>query len=266
MIDRFGRTINYLRVSVTDRCNLCCRYCRPAEGVKLLARKNILSLEEIAEVVQAAVDMGVTKVRLTGGEPLVRRGIAELVEKLARIAGIKDLAMTTNGMLLSEYAQSLADAGLMRVNVSLDTADANRHRELTRGGDVAQVFAGIDAARTAGLDPIKLNCVVGDFSEESDVESVKEFGRAKGLEVRLIRMMHFASGSFSVVEGGSGGDCQSCNRLRLSSDGGIRPCLFSDISFSVRQLGVQQALQQALAGKPECGGPCTHNWMHGIGG
>ena len=127
-------------------------------------------------------------------------------------------------------------------------------------------IAGIEAAHTAGLNPIKLNCVVGDFSNESDVQSVKDFGFANDMQVRLIRLMHFETGCFSVVEGGTGGDCQQCNRLRLSSDGKIRPCLFSDISFSIRRLGPKQAIQQAVAEKPEAGGPCLHNWMHGIGG
>ena len=266
MIDSFGRQINYLRMSVTDRCNLRCCYCRPAEGVPLLKRKQILSLEEIAEVTKVAVEMGITKVRLTGGEPLVRRGIVDLVKQIADIDGINDFAMTTNGILLGEEAQRLADAGLMRINVSLDTTDPLRYREITRGGDISQVFTGIEAAQRAGLKPIKLNCVVGDFSDESDAQSVKEFGHKHSLQVRIIRMMHFKTGHFSIVEGGTGGDCPRCNRLRLSSDGNIRPCLFSDISFAVRRLGAKQALAQAVAQKPEAGGPCTHNWMYGIGG
>lgn len=266
MIDRFGRKINYLRISVTDRCNLHCCYCRPPEGVSLLKRKQILSLEEITDVTKVAVEMGITKVRLTGGEPLVRRGIVELVARIAEIDGIEDFAMTTNGILLGEYAGPLADASLMRINISLDTADPTRYREITNGGDISQVFTGIQAAQQAGLNPIKLNCVVGDFSQESDAQSVKDFGRRHALQVRFIRLMHFKTGKFSIVQGGAGGDCPQCNRLRLASDGNIRPCLFSDISFSVRQLGPKQALLQALANKPQAGGPCTHDWMYGIGG
>lgn len=266
MIDKFGRTINYLRISVTDRCNLRCRYCMPEDGIKLLRHSDILSLEEIVEVTESAVEMGITKVRLTGGEPLVRRGILNLVEAIGAIEGIEDFAMTTNGILLSQYAQALADAGLMRVNISLDTTDADRYRQLTRCGGVEHVLAGIEAARKAGLEPIKLNCVVGQFSRESDAQAVKEFGESNGLEVRIIRQMYFETGCFSVVQGGSGGDCVRCNRLRLSSDGKIRPCLFSDISFSVRQSGPEQALEQAVAHKPAAGGPCTNNLMHQIGG
>lgn len=264
MKDQFGRTIRYLRISVTDRCNLRCRYCMPASGVSLLRHEDILTFEEIAEVARAAVDMGVTKVRLTGGEPLVRHGIVQLVEALAQIDGIKDLAMTTNATLLSKYAQALADAGLHRVNISLDTLNPARYGDLTRGGNVQAALAGIEAAQRAGLTPIKLNCVIGENGGAE--EALKEFGRARGIEVRTIRRMDFGTGTFSVVEGGSGGDCPRCNRLRLSSDGHIRPCLFSDISFSVRELGPAEALKCAVLNKPEAGGPCEHNWMHGIGG
>jgi len=266
MRDRFGREITYLRISVTDRCNLRCRYCMPAGGIKLLKHESILSFEEIADIVRAGVDMGITKIRLTGGEPLVRRGIARLVETLANIEGVDDLAMTTNAVLLKRYATSLANAGLHRVNISLDTTDAERYRRITRCGDIEDVFAGIAAARQAELEPIKLNCVANPFLDESDVEAVKDFGRSNRLQVRVIRMMDFAAGRFSVVEGGTGGDCQRCNRLRLSSDGRLRPCLFSDVSFAVRGSSAKRAIRQAIAAKPSAGGPCEHNWMHGIGG
>jgi cyclic pyranopterin phosphate synthase len=266
MKDKFGRRINYLRISVTDRCNLRCRYCIGSEGITLLRHEDILSFEEIVEVTRAAVDMGVTKVRLTGGEPLVRRGIVSLVDKISDIEGIDDFAMTTNAVLLAEYADALAGAGLNRINISLDTTDAECFNRLTGGGDIHCVFAGIAAAGKAGLLPIKLNCVVSDFTTESDVESVKKFGRENGFEVRTIRKMDFVNGSFWVIEGGSGGDCQRCNRLRLTSEGMIRPCLFSDICFDVRKLGPVEAIRRAVADKPEAGGPCMHNWMGSIGG
>ena len=266
MIDPHGRDISYLRVSVTDRCNLRCQYCMPETGVKLLRHEDILSFEEIVEVVQAAAGMGVRHVRLTGGEPLTRRGIVDLVPMIARIDGIDDLSMTTNATRLTEFAPALAAAGLRRVNVSLDTLDPQRFAELTRGGDVAAVLAGIDAADAAGLAPIKLNCVVGEFTTDGDVEAVQALGLRRGFEVRLIRHMVFETGEFTVVEGGTGGDCPRCNRLRLSSDGHVRPCLFCDASFSVRELGAVEALDRAAAAKPAAGGPCKHNWMHGIGG
>jgi cyclic pyranopterin phosphate synthase len=266
MKDRFSRKIDYLRISVTDRCNLRCRYCMPESGLNLLRHEDILSFEEILEVVHAAADIGITKVRLTGGEPLVRHGIIKLVRMIAAVEGIKDFAMTTNGILLPEFAFELARAGLHRVNISLDTAHPERFRRLTRGGDIRSVFEGIEAAKMAGLSPIKLNCVKGEFSTESDIRSVKKFGHKNGLSVRFIRLMDFKTGSFSIVEAGSGGDCPRCNRIRLSSDGLVRPCLFSDISFSVRKIGMEKAIRNAIAQKPEAGGPCTHNWMHSIGG
>ena len=266
MIDSFGRKINYLRISVTDRCNLRCHYCMPSEGIALLRHCDILSLEEIIEVTRCAVEMGITKVRLTGGEPLVRKGIINLVKSIAAIDGIKDFAMTTNGILLTEYAHDLAKAGLNRINVSLDTTDADKYRKITRCGDINYVFEGIQAAQKAGLNPVKINCVNGDLSSDRDRKAVKEFGYSKGIEVRIIRQMCFETGCFSVVEGGNGGNCICCNRLRLSSDGKIRPCLFSDISFDVRQLGPKQALELAVEQKPETGGPCVHNLMHRIGG
>lgn len=266
MIDRFGRTINYLRISVTDRCNLRCRYCRPARGGASLRSEEMLSREEIVEVAEVAASMGVNKIRLTGGEPLMRPDIASIVKSLASIAGVEDLAMSTNGALLADRAEPLAAAGLRRVNVSIDAMRPDHYAEVTRGGDVRLVLAGIDAARAADLAPIKLNCVVGESSDEPDAQDVAAFARENGFEVRFIHNMDLEKGEFSIVEGGSGGDCPRCNRLRLSSDGFIRPCLFSDLAFSVRELGPAGALSKAVRRKPRAGGPCTHNWMYGIGG
>jgi cyclic pyranopterin phosphate synthase len=266
MLDQYGRQIDYLRVSVTDRCNLRCRYCMPEDGIQLLKHSDILSFEEITQIIRFAVERGVTNVRLTGGEPLIRRGIVNLVESIAAIEGIKDLAMTTNGILLSDSAKDLASAGLGRVNISLDTTDPDLYRKLTRGGDIEKVFSGIDAAAKAGLKPVKLNCVAGPHSTLSDVESVQEYGQRKGLDVRIIRQMSFATGCFSIVQGGTGGDCKQCNRLRLSSDGKIRPCLFSDTFYESRQLGPSEAIRRAVDHKPENGKPCGHAAMQAIGG
>ena len=197
MIDIYGRRIDYLRISVTDRCNLRCTYCMPPEGVPLAWRTQILSYEEIAEVARCAAAMGVTKIRLTGGEPLVRRDLVRLVKMLAAIDGIRDLAMTTNGILLPRYARSLAVAGLNRVNVSLDAMAPDRFAEITRGGDVRQVLAGIEAARAAGLTPIRLNCVVESDSCEPDAQDVAAFAQAADLEVRFIRRMGLKHGAFT---------------------------------------------------------------------
>ena len=265
MFDRFGRKIDYLRVSVTDRCNLRCAYCMAEGGIALLRHEDILRFEEITEVVREAAAMGVKKVRLTGGEPLVRRGIVTLVAMLRDIEGIADLAMSTNGIRLAEFADPLAQAGLHRVNVSLDAVDPARFAAITRGGDVQAVLDGIRAARRAGLTPVKLNCVIQQTPEEPDARAVAAYAAAENLEVRFIRRMNLADGEFSVVIGGSGGDCVHCNRLRLSSDGMVRPCLFSDIGFSVRELGPREAILRAIGEKPECG-TSSHAHFHAIGG
>jgi len=266
VLDRFGRRINYLRISVTDRCNLRCVYCMPEEGVALLRHDDILSFEEILEITRTAARMGIDKVRLTGGEPLVRRGIVTLTSMLAEIPGIKDYAMTTNGLLLDEFAGPLFEAGLHRVNISLDTLDRERYAEITRGGDLAQVLAGIDAAVAAGLTPVKLNCVVRESSSEPDARQVAEFAAERGLEVRFIRRMDTAAGQFWPVEGGTGGDCTRCNRLRLASNGTILPCLFSDLAFSVRELGAAEAIGRAVKAKPEAGTSSRNNKFCRIGG
>ncbi len=155
MYDSFNRYINYLRVSVTDRCNLRCTYCMPACGIKTLPHKDILTFEEIGEVVRYAASRGVNKVRITGGEPLVRKDITNLVHEIAAIDGIRELAMTTNAILLERFAHDLVAAGLQRVNISLDTIDPEKYGMITRGGDIQAVFRGIQSAKEAGLSPIK---------------------------------------------------------------------------------------------------------------
>ena len=265
MVDRFGRNIDYLRVSVTDRCNLRCTYCMPADPT-FVADEELLSFDEIVEVVRLAAERGVRKVRLTGGEPLLRPNVEVLVARLADIPGIRDLAMSTNGTLLAGRAQTLAAAGLCRVNVSMDAVRPERYEAVTRGGDVRQALSGIAAAVAAGLTPVKLNCVVKHSSSESDAQDIQAFARRHGLEVRFIREMSLSEGRFSVVEGGSGGDCKHCSRLRLLSNGMVRPCLFSDLGFSVRRLGPARALEQAINHKPQRGTRCTRTWMYAIGG
>jgi len=266
MLDRFNRRIEYLRISVTDRCNLRCRYCMPESGVKLLPHDKILSFEEILSVVRAAVKMGINKIRLTGGEPLVRQDIVELVAMLADVDRIGDYAMTTNGIFLEEFAAPLAKAGLHRVNVSLDALNPQRYRWITRGGDVRRVLAGIEAAKSAGLVPVKLNCVVERSPDEPDAKEVAAFAKAKGLDVRFIRRMNLETGQFWQVHGGTGGDCKLCNRLRLSSDGLLRPCLFTDLVFNVRELGPQEAIRRAVEAKPESGRNSKTSTFYGIGG
>jgi GTP 3',8-cyclase len=266
MFDRYNRHINYLRISVTDRCNLRCRYCMPDEGVEWLHPGDILSFEEIAGVVRSATLLGINKIRLTGGEPLVRKDVASLVGMIASIKDVKDLAMTTNGILLAEMAGKLKSAGLMRVNVSLDTLDPVKFKTLTRGGEIQQVLNGISAALESGLEPVKINCVVFDSQDEEDARLVKEFALLKGLQVRFIRQMDLETGQFSVVDGGEGGNCRICNRLRLTANGMVKPCLFSEQEFSVRELGATQALMAALESKPLKGCMNRVGRFYNIGG
>lgn len=266
MYDSFDRRINYLRISVTDRCNLRCVYCMPEEGIAMLGHNDILSFEEIAGVVKVAVRMGINKVRITGGEPLVRKGITDLVAMLSSIQGITDLSMTTNGTLLARYAAGLKAAGLQRVNISLDTLDAERYRMLTRGGSIAEVMAGIEAAIQAGLHPVKINCVVRHSAAEPDAAAVARFASLHGLEARFIQQMDLTEGHFSTVQGGSGGDCSTCNRLRLTANGSILPCLFGEQEFNVRELGIENAIRMALEKKPACGHVNQKGAFFNIGG
>ncbi|MFH1756271.1 MAG: radical SAM protein [Candidatus Latescibacterota bacterium] len=266
MQDSYGRTIRYLRISVTDRCNLRCHYCLPDGNEELLRREDLLSFEEISHVSRAALELGFKKIRLTGGEPLVRAGIVDLVGMVASLQGLEDFSMTTNGVLLESYADALVRAGLQRVNISLDTVDPVKFREITRGGDFSKVLAGIEAAKRAGFAKIKLNCVVERSSTETDAQQVAKFAAERDIEVRFIRHMNLAEGTFWVVEGGSGGQCDQCDRLRVSSDGIVRPCLFSNVGFSVRELGAREAIERAVRDKPKSGEQCHNTTFRRIGG
>jgi GTP 3',8-cyclase len=266
MFDLYNRQINYLRISVTDRCNLRCRYCMPEEGVPLLRHEDILTFEEIVEVVRIAAGMGINKIRLTGGEPLARKGIVDLVSMISGVNGLADLAMTTNGIFLKEFAGPLKEAGLLRVNVSLDTLDPDRYKYLTRGGNIMQVLEGIQAARLAGLNPVKINCVVFNSSQEQDARLVKEFAIREDLQVRFIRQMNLETGEFAVVEGGEGGNCSICNRLRLTANGMVKPCLFNEQEYPIRLLGAEQAIINALSSKPLKGCSNRTGSFYNIGG
>jgi cyclic pyranopterin phosphate synthase len=266
MYDRFDRHIDYLRISVTDRCNLRCTYCMPAEGIRLLRHEDILSYDEICEVARVAAEMGVRKIRITGGEPLVRKGIIDLVRMIAAIPGIDDLSMTTNGILLANFAEDLKAAGLQRVNVSLDTLDPERFKLITRGGDLVEVKRGLMKAREVGLMPIKINCVTGDQMRNKDAMQVKQFAVENGFQVRFIRQMDLATGEFYTVEGGDGGNCIRCNRLRLTSNGLVKPCLFNAAGYNVREFGAQEAILQALSNKPRCGTFNREEEFYQVGG
>jgi len=266
MFDCYNRKINYLRISITDRCNLRCHYCMPEEGVPLISHSLIMPYEEIVEVVREAVARGIDKVRITGGEPLVRKGVEYLVAMIAGIPGIRDFGLTTNGSLLEKFAPILKKAGLHRVNISLDAINPIRYRALTRGGDVEQVIRGIEAAKQAGLTPVKINCVVQHSSEEQDAREVREYCRKHDLEIRFIHQMSLEEGCFTTVENGDGGDCSRCSRLRLTANGKIKPCLFNNLEFDIRKLGIREALVQAINLKPEKGSVNTVNKFNNIGG
>ncbi|WFA08181.1 GTP 3',8-cyclase MoaA [Tissierella sp. Yu-01] len=189
MKDSFGREINYLRISLTDRCNLRCEYCMPEKGVNKLNHEDILNFEEMFELIKVFVELGINKIRLTGGEPLVRLGVVDFISKISKLNGIKEITMTTNGTLLKDYAQELRDAGLNRINISLDTLDKDKYREITRGGELSKVLDGIEAAKDAGLTPIKINTVlIGGFNDDEIPEMVNLTKEYK-MDVRFIELM-----------------------------------------------------------------------------
>ena len=317
-LDNFNRPISYLRVSVTDRCNLRCVYCMSAEGVPWRPHDEVLRFEEIETVVRAAAELGISKVRLTGGEPLVRLGIVDLVAMLARIPGLDDLTMTTNGILLARYAEELKVAGLQRVNVSLDTLRPERFRCITRLGELSDALEGIAAAKQAGLAPVKINAVVIRGLNDDEVVDFARLtyappptppcqgGDEGGWHVRFIEVMPLgdnadwagngyvpmgevrerierelgelipaklgdgsgparyyrlpgAQGAVGFITPISEHFCYQCNRLRLTADGKLRPCLLSDYEIDLRTPlrqgatieDIKRLMVEAVRAKPE---------------
>jgi GTP 3',8-cyclase len=189
LIDSFGRLHDNLRISVTDRCNIRCFYCMPEENVKFEAREHLLSFEEIERFARIAAGLGVRKLRMTGGEPLLRKNLSTLIRKLAAIPGIEDLALTTNGVLLAQQAQELYDAGLRRINIHLDTLDRERFKHITRRDELCRVLEGIEACRRIGYGPIKINAVAVKNLVEPDIVPLARFGREHNIEIRYIEFM-----------------------------------------------------------------------------
>lgn len=189
--DSFKRGISYLRISVTDRCNLRCIYCMPPEGIPLVSHDEILSFEEIILVASAAADLGINKIRITGGEPLVRSGIIDLVRMISKVEGIGEISMTTNGVLLEQYAEELVEAGLRRINISLDTLKVDRFKQITRTGDLADTLKGIEAARKVGLNPVKINVVPMKGFNDDEVLDFARMSVEGGWHVRFIELMPF---------------------------------------------------------------------------
>ncbi len=189
MKDSYGREINYLRISLTDRCNLRCIYCMPEKGIEKVSHEDILTLEEVYEITEAFVELGINKIRFTGGEPLTRKGIVSLIQKVSKLSGVKDLAMTTNGLLLEKFSASLKEAGLNRVNISLDTLKEEKYAYITRGGKLEEILKGIEEARKVGLTPIKINTVlIGGFNDDEIIDFV-ELTEKEEIDVRFIELM-----------------------------------------------------------------------------
>ena len=283
LLDTFGRIHDNLRISVTDRCNIRCFYCMPEENVQYMRRAEILSFEEIERFVRVAVSLGVTKLRITGGEPLVRKDLEVLIRKLGAIPGIRDLALTTNGVLLAKQAPVLYEAGLRRLNVHLDTLDRERFQRITRRDDLNKVLDGLEAAQRVGFGPIKINAVAVKNLVEPDIVPLVRFGRERGFEVRFIEFMPLDSqgiwsrkdvlsadeiietlsreiaplveipdrdprapateyrftdgiGSVGFIASITRPFCMNCNRIRLTSDGKLRYCLFAIEETDVKTL------------------------------
>jgi len=301
ILDSFGRSINYLRISVTDRCNLRCIYCMPLEGIPQLPHSEILSYEEVRTVVQAAAELGITKIRLTGGEPLVRAELPKLIKMLSQIEGIQELSLTTNGTFLKKHALELKQAGLSRVNVSLDTLKADKFRYITRLGKLKDVLEGIEAAKEAGLHPVKINTVVMRGINEDEILDFTRMTYEDGWHVRFIELMPFKRvadfvpfielrrhisllGKLEPCTSTTGNGpamyyrlagargtigfispltelsfCSRCNRMRLTSDGKLRPCLLGedeiDLKMPLRNnVSIEELkslIQKTVASKPE---------------
>lgn len=265
MLDLFNRKINYLRLSVTDRCNLRCTYCIPEDGAKLIPKSKILSLEEIVEAITVGAELGIEKIRLTGGEPLVRKGIVDLVAMINAVPNIKEITMTSNGVLLPKFAKDLKKAGLSRINISLDTLSAEEYKSITRVGNIEDVKAGIMAAIKEELTPVKIN-IVKLKSSKIDHSELEEFCKAHDIKYRYIHQMNLKTGEFSEVNGGDGGNCKICNRLRLLANGDVKPCLFDNRAYNIKDYGIKEAFMLALRAKPEKGSLSNSNEFYNLGG
>lgn len=259
MLDSYNRKVSYMRISVTDRCNLKCKYCI-TEDTKFIPREHIISSDMIVDVVKTAVKLGFSKFRLTGGEPLVRPDIIELVRSIAAVDGVDDFGMTTNAILLPEFSQSLKNAGLDRINIHVDTLSPEKFKNITCGGALDRVIEGIEAAKAAGFENLKINCVNSRWNTQEDIDSIRAFAAEHGLQPRFIREMSLEDGEFWPVDGGEGGKCGSCNRIRMSCDGKIYPCLFSDQAYSIHEHGIEGAFQIAVKEKPESGVVANRNF------
>ena len=294
MIDKFGRSINYMRISVTELCNLRCRYCMPEDGICKKAHEEMLTEDEIVMAVEAAASLGITKLRITGGEPLVKKNIVSICRRTAAVDGIREVCITTNGTLLPQLAKPLREAGVGRVNISLDTLDADKFRYISRCGELSQATAGIRAALDAGFEKIKLNAVlIGGFNDD-EIPALAELTRLYPLDVRFIELMPMydsgdfgpeafipytvvldklpqaqpaeqdggvaklyrlpgAQGNIGLISPVSAHFCGACNRIRLTADGKLKPCLHSGDEYSLKGKdfdGMVEEIRSAILRKP----------------
>ena len=294
MLDKFGREITYLRLSVTDLCNLRCCYCMPEEGVQKKDHAAMLTEDEMILAVEAAASLGITKLRITGGEPLVKKNILSICRRAARVPGIREVCMTTNGLRLPELAVPLREAGVRRLNISLDTLDPDKYSRITRCGVLSDALAGIHAALEAGYDKIKLNAVlIGGFNDD-EIEEMARLTLRYPLDMRFIELMPMgengfgkeaylpytevlrrlpelmplpgesgaaklyrlpgALGNVGLISPVSAHFCSTCNRLRLTADGKLKPCLHSSAEYPIKGLdkaGMTAVMREAILGKPE---------------
>ena len=303
LTDPHGRTINYLRLSVTDRCNMRCFYCMPKEGVVKKGHEAVLSYEELMLIAESAVGLGIEKIRITGGEPLVRAGVVDFLGKLSGIPGLRHLALTTNGLLLEEMAADLYKAGVQRLNVSLDSLNPLTFSNITRGGDLNKVLAGLEAAEFVGFHPPKINCVIMRGVNDSEILDFADMTLSHGNSIRFIEYMPAvkeddwqrycisgeeileriagrytleqvdkgpfsgpsrdfripgARGSIGIITAVSGHFCSECNRIRVTSTGQAKGCLFSDAKTDLipwlrppDQKGLAEGLKRIVSTKPE---------------
>lgn len=294
MIDQFGRNITYLRLSVTDKCNLRCRYCMPAEGVCKKNHADMLTEDEMIMALEAAASLGIKKIRITGGEPLVKKNIVSICRRAAAIPGIEEVCLTTNGILLPQLGKDLKAAGVKRINLSLDTLDPDKYAHITRVGKLEAFKAGLEAAFEAGFEKIKVNAVlIGGFND-NEIEALANLTREYPLDMRFIELMPIldndefgqsayvpyskvlevlpeavavpadggvaklyrlpgAKGNIGLISPISAHFCGTCNRIRLTADGKLKPCLHAEDEYSIKGLNfgdVKATMEKAIWNKP----------------
>ena len=283
MVDNYGRTISYLRLSVTDLCNLRCRYCMPEAGVYKKRHEDMLTEDEMVTAVTAAAQLGIRKLRITGGEPLVKKNILSICRRTAAVPGIDEVCVTTNGVLLKDFAENLKKSGVKRLNISLDTLNGEKFSRITRGGNLQAVLSGIDAALSAGFRKIKINAVlIGGFNDD-EINELAQLTMKQSVDVRFIELMPMvdtgykdfdylpasvvldrapgleplsvdgvaklyrlpgAVGNVGLISPVSDNFCDGCNRIRLTADGRFKPCLHAPEEFSVKGMDVTEMMEQ----------------------